>query len=127
MFRRNSDPQAGQESQGWGHASCSSTISARQLAQLFLKTLDFDLFSLNFVEQVERGFTCTVKSRLFPQFIEITINSKTDKWINFQQTISWYGEEDDLEDFAAYEFYGHKCEHSVQVNVFTDRFKPGGG
>ena len=32
----------------------------------------------------------------------------------------WYGSRYDLEDWIAYGFYGHKCEHSAQVNVFRD-------
>lgn len=40
--------------------------------------------------------------------------------------LPWYGEGYDLEDFIAYAFYGHKREHSAQVNVFTDRFRAGG-
>ena len=37
--------------------------------------------------------------------------------------IPWYGEEYDLEDFIGYQYYGHKREHSAQINVFKDRFK----
>jgi uncharacterized damage-inducible protein DinB len=33
------------------------------------------------------------------------------------------GEEYDLEDFIAYQYYGHKREHSAQINIFKDRFK----
>ena len=34
----------------------------------------------------------------------------------------WYGAEYDLEDFVVYAFYGHKREHTGQIQVFSDRF-----
>lgn len=34
--------------------------------------------------------------------------------------LEWYGSEYDLEDFLAYSFYGHKREHSAQINVYKD-------
>lgn len=34
--------------------------------------------------------------------------------------LAWYGAEYDLEDMLAYAFYGHKREHSAQINVFKD-------
>jgi hypothetical protein len=34
--------------------------------------------------------------------------------------LPWYGAEYDLEDFIAYSFYGHKREHTAQINVFRD-------
>lgn len=34
--------------------------------------------------------------------------------------LPWYGEEYDLEDFIVYTFYGHKREHSAQINAFRD-------
>jgi len=37
--------------------------------------------------------------------------------------IPWYGEEYDLEDLIAYMYYGHKREHSAQINVFKDTLK----
>jgi uncharacterized damage-inducible protein DinB len=37
--------------------------------------------------------------------------------------IEWYGQEYDLEDFLAYGFYGHKREHSAQINVYKDLLK----
>ncbi len=36
-------------------------------------------------------------------------------------SLPWYGAEYDLEDFIVYTFYGHKREHTAQVNVFLDR------
>ncbi|MEP7200652.1 MAG: DinB family protein [Chloroflexota bacterium] len=33
-------------------------------------------------------------------------------------TLPWYGNEYDLEDFIAYQYYGHKREHTAQINVF---------
>jgi uncharacterized damage-inducible protein DinB len=32
-----------------------------------------------------------------------------------------YGREYDLEDFIVYSFYGHKREHTAQIDVFRDR------
>jgi hypothetical protein len=40
-------------------------------------------------------------------------------------TLSWYGEEFDLEDFITYTFYGHKREHSAQIAAFRDRLTAG--
>ena len=34
--------------------------------------------------------------------------------------LPWYGEEYDLEDLIAYQYYGHKREHSAQIAVFRD-------
>jgi uncharacterized protein (TIGR03083 family) len=41
----------------------------------------------------------------------------------FQQNgvLPWYGESYDLDDFLAYTYYGHKREHSAEINVFNDR------
>ena len=39
-------------------------------------------------------------------------------------SLTWYGAEYDLEDFIVYSFYGHKREHTSQVNVFLDRLRP---
>ena len=38
----------------------------------------------------------------------------------------WYGAEYDLEDMVAYGVYGHKREHSAQINVFRDSLKARG-
>ncbi len=35
--------------------------------------------------------------------------------------LPWYGREYDLEDFIVYTFYGHKREHSAQIDVFRAR------
>jgi uncharacterized protein (TIGR03083 family) len=35
--------------------------------------------------------------------------------------LPWYGETYDLDDFLAYTYYGHKREHSAEINVFCDR------
>lgn len=40
--------------------------------------------------------------------------------------IPWYGLEYDLEDMLAYMFYGHKREHTAQINVFKDVLKAEG-
>jgi hypothetical protein len=34
--------------------------------------------------------------------------------------LPWYGAEYDLEDYLAYGYYGHKREHSAQINVYRD-------
>lgn len=36
-------------------------------------------------------------------------------------TLSWYGEGYDLEDYITYGVYGHKREHSAQIEAFKDR------
>jgi len=35
-------------------------------------------------------------------------------------TLPWYGVEYDLEDLIAYQYYGHKREHSAQIAVYRD-------
>lgn len=35
--------------------------------------------------------------------------------------LEWYGAEYDLEDFMVYTFYGHKREHSAQINILKDK------
>jgi hypothetical protein len=35
--------------------------------------------------------------------------------------LPWYGEEYDLEDYIAYGVYGHKREHSAQINAYKER------
>ena len=35
--------------------------------------------------------------------------------------LPWYGPEYSLEDFIVYTFYGHKREHSAQIEAFRDR------
>jgi Mycothiol maleylpyruvate isomerase N-terminal domain len=37
--------------------------------------------------------------------------------------LPWYGAEYDLEDYFAYGYYGHKREHSAQINVYRDTLK----
>lgn len=36
-------------------------------------------------------------------------------------SLPWYGPEYDLEDFIVYTYYGHKREHTGQLQVFRDR------
>lgn len=36
-------------------------------------------------------------------------------------TLPWYGPEYSLEDFIVYNFYGHKREHSAQIDVYHDQ------
>ena len=42
---------------------------------------------------------------------------RPDRWRQ-NGILSWYGADYDLEDFIAYTFYGHKREHSGQIQVF---------
>jgi hypothetical protein len=37
--------------------------------------------------------------------------------------IPWYGAEYSLDDYIVYSFYGHKREHSAEINVFKDKLK----
>lgn len=37
-------------------------------------------------------------------------------------TIPWYGMEYALDDYIVYGFYGHKREHSAQIDVFLDNW-----
>jgi hypothetical protein len=39
-------------------------------------------------------------------------------------TLPWYGREYALDDYLVYQFYGHKREHTSQINVFKDTFNP---
>jgi hypothetical protein len=38
-------------------------------------------------------------------------------------TLPWYGMEYALDDYIVYTYYGHKREHSAQINVFKDLLK----
>jgi hypothetical protein len=38
-------------------------------------------------------------------------------------TLPWYGADYALDDFIVYAFYGHKREHSAQINSFRDTLK----
>ena len=35
-------------------------------------------------------------------------------------TLPWYGDEYALDDFIVYQYYGHKREHTAQINVYKD-------
>jgi uncharacterized protein (TIGR03083 family) len=35
--------------------------------------------------------------------------------------LPWYGQAYDLDDFLAYTYYGHKREHSAEINAFRDQ------
>jgi hypothetical protein len=35
-------------------------------------------------------------------------------------TLPWYGAEYALDDFIVYQYYGHKREHTAQINIFKD-------
>jgi hypothetical protein len=55
--------------------------------------------------------TMTLAARLTPEF-----------WRQ-NGTLPWYGAEYSLDDFIVYTFYGHKREHTAQINVFKDTLK----
>lgn len=38
-------------------------------------------------------------------------------------TLPWYGMEYSLDDYIVYAIYGHKREHTAQINVFKDTLK----
>jgi hypothetical protein len=57
--------------------------------------------------------TMTLAARLTPEF-----------WRQ-DGTLPWYGAEYSLDDFIVYTFYGHKREHTAQINVFKDTLKQG--
>ncbi|MCL4251029.1 MAG: ClbS/DfsB family four-helix bundle protein [Anaerolineae bacterium] len=38
-------------------------------------------------------------------------------------TLPWYGEEYSVDDFVVYTSYGHKREHSAQLDVYADRLE----
>ena len=40
--------------------------------------------------------------------------------------IPWYGMEYSLDDYIVYQYYGHKREHTAQINVFKDALKQSG-
>jgi hypothetical protein len=40
-------------------------------------------------------------------------------------TLPWYGAEYSLDDYIVYAIYGHKREHTAQINVFKDTLKKG--
>lgn len=40
-----------------------------------------------------------------------------------ENLLPWYGAQYDLEDFIVYTFYGHKREHTGQIQVWRDKFK----
>jgi hypothetical protein len=42
-------------------------------------------------------------------------------------TLPWYGAEYSLDDFLVYQYYGHKREHTAQINVFIDSLKAAEG
>lgn len=50
--------------------------------------------------------------------VQVPVETRRQKGL-----LAWYGDEYDLEDFLVYSFYGHKREHSAQVNVFKDTLK----
>jgi hypothetical protein len=41
-------------------------------------------------------------------------------------TLPWYGLEYSLDDYIVYQYYGHKREHTAQINVFKDLLKAQG-
>ncbi len=47
----------------------------------------------------------------------------SDEMLQKTGLLPWYGAEYDLEDYLAYGYYGHKREHSAQINVYRDTLK----
>jgi hypothetical protein len=47
----------------------------------------------------------------------------SDEQLQKTGLLPWYGAEYDLEDYLAYGYYGHKREHSAQINVYKDTLK----
>ena len=41
-------------------------------------------------------------------------------------TLPWYGADYSLDDLIVYQYYGHKREHTAQINVFKDLLKQNG-
>jgi hypothetical protein len=41
-------------------------------------------------------------------------------------TLPWYGDAYALDDYIVYQYYGHKREHTAQINVFKDALKAAG-
>lgn len=46
----------------------------------------------------------------------------TEKWREVG-TLPWYGKEYALDDYVVYAFYGHKREHTAQIDKFRDTLK----
>lgn len=50
---------------------------------------------------------------------ELVTQIPAERWSQVG-TLPWYGAEYSLDDFIVYTYYGHKREHSAQINVFKD-------
>lgn len=57
----------------------------------------------------------------YNQVAELAAQIPTETWRQVG-TIPWYGPGYSLDDFVVYAYYGHKREHSAQVDVFKDSF-----
>jgi hypothetical protein len=51
----------------------------------------------------------------------------SDDLLKHTGALPWYGAEYDLEDYLTYGYYGHKREHSAQINVYRDTLKARAG
>ncbi|MBX3085902.1 MAG: DinB family protein [Anaerolineae bacterium] len=51
------------------------------------------------------------------------IKQLTPELLRTPGTLPWYGAEYALDDYIVYAFYGHKREHSAQIDAFKDRLK----
>lgn len=58
----------------------------------------------------------------YQQAAQLAAKLPADLWRK-NGTLAWYGADYSLDDFIVYTFYGHKREHSAQVNVFKDSLK----
>lgn len=69
----------------------------------------------NTAQEVWAEYTAT-RAQTMTLLARIPINQR-----RLRGTLPWYGPEYSLEDFIVYNFYGHKREHSAQINVFHDQ------
>lgn len=57
--------------------------------------------------------------------MELAPQIPAETWLQ-NGTLPWYGREYSLDDYLAYQFYGHKREHTAQIDVFKDLLKKQG-
>lgn len=70
----------------------------------------------------EQSVTETLREYTDAHAAVITIASQVpDPMWTQNGVLPWYGEEYDLEDWIAYQYYGHKREHTAQIAVYRDR------
>lgn len=62
-------------------------------------------------------------NQTFEQSLNLARQLPADIWAK-NGTLPWYGDEYVLDDYIVYTFYGHKREHSAQIDMFRDRHVP---